>query len=383
MLTLTSIVLASAFALTPAEGRSQRAKPAGGGVAGASCGCPGDFDSSGNIDGADLAQLLGGWGEATGDLDGSGSTDASDLAILLGGWGPCFSVPSNDLCENPLPIAEGQTPFCTVGANDQGPPFTPGSSCIQFGYDSIESDVWYTITPIGFGTLTASTCGTSWDTRLAAYAYAFPSQPAGCPSASFSLTTVIACNDDNPACGLTSEISFNVLPGSEYKLRVGGYDGFSGEGVLNLEFTSIGQTCETAADLSVIASAGETYYGTTLDNDPDTDISPCASGDTVCEWIKVVSTCPFSSGSITVSTCNPDTDFDTVISVWKAGPNGCLGQYVGCNDDFAHATCQIGALNRKSELSFQSDPSQTFYIRVAGYQGARGNFALHVTENCD
>lgn len=46
----------------------------------------GDFDGDGDVDGADLAFLLGAWGTPTGDLDGNGDTDASDLAILLGAW---------------------------------------------------------------------------------------------------------------------------------------------------------------------------------------------------------------------------------------------------------------------------------------------------------
>ncbi|MSR69301.1 MAG: arylsulfotransferase (ASST) [Phycisphaerales bacterium] len=53
--------------------------------------CPGDIDSSGTVDGSDLATLLGGWGTAGGaaDIDGNGSVDGADLTMLLGGWGAC------------------------------------------------------------------------------------------------------------------------------------------------------------------------------------------------------------------------------------------------------------------------------------------------------
>ncbi|MFO0829424.1 MAG: hypothetical protein U0572_14900 [Phycisphaerales bacterium] len=52
--------------------------------------CAGDLDRDGLVGPADLAILLGGWGEAGAtDLDQSGSTDASDLALLLGAWGSC------------------------------------------------------------------------------------------------------------------------------------------------------------------------------------------------------------------------------------------------------------------------------------------------------
>ena len=46
----------------------------------------GDLDGDGDVDGADLAVLLGGWGGAGGDIDGDGTTDAIDLALLLGNW---------------------------------------------------------------------------------------------------------------------------------------------------------------------------------------------------------------------------------------------------------------------------------------------------------
>lgn len=53
--------------------------------------CPVDLNGDGSVGSADLAVLLGSWGNALSqaDLDGSGEVGASDLAILLGSWGPC------------------------------------------------------------------------------------------------------------------------------------------------------------------------------------------------------------------------------------------------------------------------------------------------------
>ena len=54
---------------------------------------PGDLDGDGDVDLADLAQLLGNYGMAEGatyqdgDLDGDGDVDLSDLAALLGNYG--------------------------------------------------------------------------------------------------------------------------------------------------------------------------------------------------------------------------------------------------------------------------------------------------------
>lgn len=61
----------------------------------ASVGCIGDIDQSGEVDGADLAALLGTWGpcgdpdNCPADLDDSDVVDGGDLAILLGTWGEC------------------------------------------------------------------------------------------------------------------------------------------------------------------------------------------------------------------------------------------------------------------------------------------------------
>lgn len=53
---------------------------------------PGDLDHDGDVDLADLSQLLGHFGasgptEADGDIDGDGDVDIADLAILLGNFG--------------------------------------------------------------------------------------------------------------------------------------------------------------------------------------------------------------------------------------------------------------------------------------------------------
>lgn len=54
--------------------------------------CLGDLSRDGQVDGADLGQLLGSWGPCVGcnaDITGDGAVDGSDLAIVLGAWGSC------------------------------------------------------------------------------------------------------------------------------------------------------------------------------------------------------------------------------------------------------------------------------------------------------
>ncbi|MBM4008485.1 MAG: hypothetical protein FJ285_02725 [Planctomycetes bacterium] len=48
---------------------------------------PADLNNDGTVNGADLALLLGNWGNpGTGDIDSSGVVDGADLAALLSAW---------------------------------------------------------------------------------------------------------------------------------------------------------------------------------------------------------------------------------------------------------------------------------------------------------
>lgn len=56
--------------------------------------CTGDLNDDGVVDGSDLSQVLGFWGDCqTGDcpadLDGDGAVTGADLTLLLGRWGAC------------------------------------------------------------------------------------------------------------------------------------------------------------------------------------------------------------------------------------------------------------------------------------------------------
>jgi len=52
--------------------------------------CVADITGDGRVDGADLAELLGGWNDAgASDLNGDGNTNGADLSLLLGNWGEC------------------------------------------------------------------------------------------------------------------------------------------------------------------------------------------------------------------------------------------------------------------------------------------------------
>ncbi|RLS66596.1 MAG: hypothetical protein DWH97_03625 [Planctomycetota bacterium] len=53
----------------------------------APAGNPADLNSDGFVNAADLAMLLGNWGNAgVGDINGDSVVNAADVTILLGAW---------------------------------------------------------------------------------------------------------------------------------------------------------------------------------------------------------------------------------------------------------------------------------------------------------
>jgi len=134
--------------------------------------------------------------------------------------------PANDNCNNRAGIALGATPFSTVGATTDGPAH---ATCLNAGSNQVTNDIWYNYPSSCTGILTVDTCtGTTYDSKIAIYAY-----DGTC--ATINDTTLRACNDD--ACGtngLASRLSIPVQAGSNYAIRVGGFNGATGTGTLTL-----------------------------------------------------------------------------------------------------------------------------------------------------
>jgi hypothetical protein len=123
---------------------------------------------------------------------------------------------TNDSCTLPL-VLVGNGPFAfdntssTTGSEGQ----TEGV-CLAYGTTGVTNDLWFTWTALFSGAAQISLCGSTTDTRLAAY------PGAGCPVAG----TALGCNDDS--CGLQSVICIPVTNGSTYTIQVGNYPGATG-----------------------------------------------------------------------------------------------------------------------------------------------------------
>lgn len=139
---------------------------------------------------------------------------------LLPPDGPCGSTPNN--CTAPTAIPGGTTWFSNVGATTDGP--NEPIACDFFGYTQVGSDIWFCYTATCNEVVVASLCGSDYDTKMAVY------DGCACPSAG-----PIGCSDDDCGqMGSGSRVVFPVLAGASYMIRVGGYQGRQGDGLITL-----------------------------------------------------------------------------------------------------------------------------------------------------
>ena len=140
---------------------------------------------------------------------------AIGVGIQLAAHSFAGGPPANDDCADKITIGLGETPFTTEGA----------TAINQNLCGPVGKDIWYRFDSTFKGFLEVSTCGdANFDTVIGVY--------NGC---SCSGTTLLACSDENLDCDdHTSKTSLAVDPGKCYRIRVAGFQGDSGLGVLSL-----------------------------------------------------------------------------------------------------------------------------------------------------
>lgn len=125
-------------------------------------------------------------------------------------------------------------------------------------------------------------------------------------------------------------------------------------------------------------SCGQTLTGSTASASADAGISFCGTFLNTAPgvWYTFVG----DGSDVTVSTCNPTTDYDTKLGVFS-GTCGSLACVDG-NDDQAgayDAACDgvgNGVFNRSSTVSFTTTCGETYYIYVTGFSAESGNYGL-------
>lgn len=281
-------------------------------------------------------------------------TTASALAYVPSPSGQ--QEPINDDCVNATYVSNGTFPFSNLGASTDGPDET--TACAFFNDTQVGNDVWYLYQSNCTGNVTVTTCGSSFDTKIAVYA------GATCPAAA----SAIACNDDSAACGansLQSSVIFAATSGGYFLIRVGGYNGATGSGTITITDSCQPQPpANNDCGSAIWLAAGQTVDGTTAlaTNDGSATCGNSASSPDVWYLYR-----PATSGSVTIDTC-PLVGYDTVLSI-HTGTCGSLTQ-IACNDD----SCGL-----QSSITSNLTAGTAYRIRVAGYNGATGPFRIRVT----
>lgn len=159
----------------------------------------------------------------------------------------------NNACASPAAAALGATAFSTAAATTDGPTHP---LCAARGDSNINRDVWFVHTAPATGQITAETCGSAFDTKIAVYS------SANCATLA---STILACNDD--ACGSQSRVQWVATAGQQYLIRIGGFGTSSGSGTLTLSQFTAGACCNGATGSclptleSTCASLGLSFLG--------------------------------------------------------------------------------------------------------------------------
>lgn len=274
-------------------------------------------------------------------------------------------APSNNNCGSAITIlANTDVPFSTIGASTDGP--IEPLLCANASDDSVTQDVWFRWVATCTGSVSVSTCGSSYDTRLAIY--------NSCPSS--TPNQAIACDDDDCPVGLQSLLTFNATSGADYFIRIGGYNNQEGTGTLRVDACPppANDLCSNAINVS----GGGVFNGTLVNATSDGTATCGASAGQPDVWYSYTASC---GGVLRVTTCGthdaggPSTGMDTVLALFS----GCGGSELACNDDTNSCGALDGGTLRDSAVSTSMSPGQTVLIRASRFSTvAAGPFTLRV-----
>jgi hypothetical protein len=268
-------------------------------------------------------------------------------------------APTNNPCTGALAVTNGTTPFTTCGATTDGP-----AGC------TADNDVWFVYTATCTGTLTIGTCGSSFNTNMAVYTGACGNL---CP---------LKCNDDNgPACGgINASTSLYTTAGTAYRIRVGGNaPGVVGSGTLTISCIAGPPPNDNCANAP--AAGLGTIGGTTIGATPTPGlVGMCGSSGASPDVFYSFNTCV--AAPVTITTCGTapclgTAAYDTVLSVHRDCPTATSNEVVVCNDDANTGPCSGTS---RSIVTFLPEPCRNYIIRVSGFSGDVGNFALNISQ---
>ena len=268
-------------------------------------------------------------------------------------------APDNDYFANRLAFPAGVP---RVRDNNVGTTKEPGER--NHAFNAGGKSVWWSWVAPSNGLYRLDTTGSAFDTLLAVYT-----------GSALNALTLIGEHDGDPADNFfVSRVQFQAIGGTEYQFAVDGYQGVSGDVVLNLAAVVPGGVGIAANDnfAQRIAFLGQTNQVTASTVGATKETSELnhggnAGGHSVWwSWISPI------SGPVTLSTTN--SSFDTTLAVYTGTSLGVLSLVAG-NDDLDAA---FGVY--QSTVTFPAVAGVAYQIAVDGHGSAVGAVVLTLTQ---
>ena len=262
--------------------------------------------------------------------------DIQGVAVLFEG-----SHRTNDLFSEALTISgrSGQTTGSNAGAGEESGEPGQGNRSVWWKWRAPES-----------GTATIDTIGSSFDTTLGVYT-----------GSRVDDLNLIAENDDG--AGLQSRVVVEVTRGTEYRLRVAGYGGATGDIVLNWDLEIVnGRTNDLFSEALTISGLSGQTTGNNAGAGEESGEPGQGNRSVWWKWRAP------ESGTATIDTIG--SSFDTTLGVYTGSRVDDLNLIVE-NDDAGDAG------GRQSRVVVAVTGGTEYRLRVAGYGGATGNIVLN------
>ncbi|MBU0616380.1 MAG: hypothetical protein KKI02_01550, partial [Planctomycetes bacterium] len=374
--------------------------------------CPGDLDGDGDVDLADLAQLLSNYGTTEGatyeqgDLDGDGDVDLADLAALLAVYGQTCAPPLGACCVDVECVGTIDEGECVAlggqwfeGEDCFGdPPFEcdPGGSedtlLIRILTDSYASETTWDLYEQGGGLIASGAPGEN----NTLYEWEILVEPDQC----YDFTIYDSYGDG--ICCAYGEGYYEIELNGELVAANYNFHGYEDTVAVGGGCESIlGACCVDGACVGTVtfgecgAMSGEWYLGEDcfgeppfeclagLENDDCHNAMPIMEvldlpfdtteatfdGEGQCMYSPNIWYCftAMVDGMVYVATCG--SGYDTMLAVYDGCSCDPLPPIMECNDD----SCGL-----QSEIMFPAIAGQEYLIEVGGYGSQSGPGVLTV-----
>lgn len=262
-------------------------------------------------------------------------------------------VPPNDDFAGRAALA-GSAP--TANGRNEGASKEPGEA--SHADNAGGRSVWWTWTLPEDGEVSIHTAGSDFDTLLAVYV-----------GDAVNALNLIAQNDQDPAGGVTSRVTFAGVAGATYQIVVDGANtGFAaatGNIVLTASIRSVGTGPANDAFAARQALTGDELrvagfnFGATAEPGEPGHAGFFASASVWWTWMSP------TPAQVVVDTAG--SDFDTLLAVYTGAALGALTP-IAANDD--------GPFDRTSVVRFNARAGVPYHFAVDGYLGLTGVISL-------